>query len=122
VSLVIISRTLDNASNTNGCLERAAASRRVELLALFFGLASGLQPSGVPVIALAQLLSHSLQLLEPQVQQCLLHSNLIALLRTGTIPLRNNSLSNTHIYRCSAQCSNSSCWWCSSSDSFCQWA
>jgi hypothetical protein len=32
--------TLDNASNTNGCLERTAALGRVELLALLLGLAS----------------------------------------------------------------------------------
>jgi hypothetical protein len=48
-----VPRTLDHASNANGCLEGAAASGGVELLALLLGLASGAQPTGVPISTLA---------------------------------------------------------------------
>lgn len=68
-------RTLDNASNTNGCLERPTARllSRVELLALLVLLARLLEPAGVQ------------------------HGDDVAVLGGGAVALDKNGLLDTHV-------------------------
>lgn len=78
--------TLDDASDTNRCLERSTASGGVELVALLLGLASRAQPAGV------------------------LHGDAVALLGGRAVALADDGLLDTHV--ADGGCEESGCGLC----------